>query len=113
PYALFDDFPTGDYKGKEWITGKYTLTATPYTKEEKGPSLTVSFEVTDTYEITGFSIIDASLDTEVGKLSESDTIEIASFNNHPLSIRADTKPARLGIVTFSLEGPVTHATTEQ
>jgi hypothetical protein len=49
----------------------------------------------------------------VGELSEGEVIDLASFNNHRLTIRADTEPMRIGKVIFALEGPVTHTQIEK
>ncbi|SDE79765.1 Por secretion system C-terminal sorting domain-containing protein [Pricia antarctica] len=51
PYALFQDFPTGNYRGSDLTTGNYTLTGTPYSGNSaggnQGTSLTIGFELID------------------------------------------------------------------
>jgi len=36
PFALFRDLPLGDYIGEDFITGNYTVSATPYSDSEDG-----------------------------------------------------------------------------
>jgi hypothetical protein len=51
PYSLFGNFPGGIYKQWTPEPGKYTVTATPYSKTkgkgEKGTPLTINFEFID------------------------------------------------------------------
>ena len=73
PYALFGD-QHGNFNGRKWLPGEYTLTVTPYIKDKKATALTISFVVTDGFSISGFTLIDATLDQPIGILSDGDVI---------------------------------------
>lgn len=56
PYALYGDLPTGNYLGSDFVTGAYSITATPYTgnnlKGSKGSPVTVNFTLVQGVSIT-------------------------------------------------------------
>ena len=58
PYALYQDLPIGDYKGNDFITGAYTVTAIPYTEDSlrgtMGSPFTINFDLIDSCQ--GFQV---------------------------------------------------------
>ena len=112
PYALFGDIQ-GDFNGRKLVPGAYTLTVTPYIDNTKMPALTISFTVTDGFAITGFTLIDATLDKPVGELSQGDVIDLSLIGDHKLGVRADSEPMHLDKVDFTLQGPVRSSNTER
>lgn len=52
PYALFGDFPAGNYNGNDFEAGNYSITAVGYSQDnlggEIGEPLSISFELFDT-----------------------------------------------------------------
>ncbi len=112
PYALFGDLQ-GNFNGRYLIPGAYTLTVTPYINNSKEASLTVSFTVTEGFSITGFTLIDATLDQPIGALAEGQIIDLSILKDHKLAIRADSDPVQLEKVDLALQGPFTYASTER
>ncbi|WP_276372159.1 T9SS type A sorting domain-containing protein [Chryseolinea sp. H1M3-3] len=112
PYALFGDLQ-GNFNGRYILPGAYTLTVTPYINNSKAASLTVSFAVTEGFNITGFTLIDATLDQPIGALAEGQVIDLSILNDHKLAVRADSDPLQLEKVDLTLQGPFTYASTER
>lgn len=54
PYALFQDLPIGDYKGKDFILGAYAVSAIPYSEDslrgDIGNPLAINFAFIDSCE---------------------------------------------------------------
>lgn len=47
PYALFGDIPVGNFDGRDWLPGSYTLTATPVSQGVAGMPQSIQFQVTN------------------------------------------------------------------
>ncbi len=113
PYALFGD-NQGDFNGRKLLSGKYTLTVTHYINDTKGSALTVYFEVIDGFAISGFTLVDATLDQPVGTLSEGDVIDLSLLKGNKFSVRADTQPMHLDKVVLTLQKDrIVYSRTEQ
>ncbi|MBA4055313.1 MAG: hypothetical protein C0490_11425, partial [Marivirga sp.] len=107
PYELFGD------QGGKLPAGEYTLTVTPYFNNTKGDDLIISFTVTDGFAVSGFTLIDATLDRPVGKLSEGDVIDLSLLKGHKLTVLVDTQPMHIEKVDLSLQGSIVYSTTER
>lgn len=112
PYALFGDL-SGNYNGRTLVPGSYTLTATSYRQQMQLATATVSFIVTNGFDVVGFTLIDATTDQAVGTLVENEVIDLAQFHHHKLAIRADTEPGQVEKVDLLLQGPVHYFSTER
>ncbi|MDF9796525.1 hypothetical protein OKW21_001788 [Catalinimonas alkaloidigena] len=113
PYALFGDSPAGNYRGKNWAAGQYTIAITPYQKGFAGPTFCLSFTLSPEFSITRFTLIDASLDQEICELKDGQVLDLSTYNNHLLTIRADTEPQHIEQVNFELSGALTHSSVER
>ncbi|MCB2378018.1 GDSL-type esterase/lipase family protein [Hymenobacter sp. BT635] len=119
PFALFSD-AQGDYFGWVPAVGSYILTATPYaatsngTVGAAGPPLTLRFSVVNTAPITvaGFTLVDADTDKDIQVLTPGLTVNFISLPTRNLNIRANTIPATVGSVVFTLNGKQLHQQTE-
>lgn len=111
PYALFGNNQHG-FNGRKFLPGAYTLTVIPYVNDIKVTELTISFTVTDGSAVSGFTLIDATLDKSLGTLSEGDVIDLSLLKGHKLSVRADTQPMYLDKVVLALQGPIVFSGTE-
>jgi hypothetical protein len=111
PYSLFGDHD-GDFAGRKLLPGMYRLSVSTYVNEAKAHTLSISFTVRRGFEISGFTLIDATTDKPLRMLSENDVIDLSSLGGHKLSIRAETFPEQLEKVILALTGPVSHSTTE-
>ena len=90
------------------VTGEYTLTVTAYIKDKKTTPLTISFAVTDGFSISGFTLIDATLDQPIGILSDGDVIDLSLLKCDKLSVRADTESTHVDKVVLTLQGPIVY-----
>jgi hypothetical protein len=109
---LFGDH-NGNYNGRKLVPGKYILAATPFSGDVKGTARTISFTVTDVFEITGFMLIDATLNRSLSPLSDGGIINLDQLNGHKLSIQANTEPRHLDKVVFVMHGPIVYTNAEQ
>jgi hypothetical protein len=109
PYALFgndeqDYFPWTP----ELETGDYALTATPYStsaaRGEKGTPRTIHFRVI-LQVVNRFTLVNADTDEDIIEIKEGDVININALPTTHLNVRANTDPATVGSVLFSLRGP--------
>ena len=100
PYALFGN-NKDDFSGRKLLPGTYTLTVAPYAYNTKVTELTISFVVTDGFAISGFTLIDATLDKPVGTLSQGDVIDLSLFKGHKLSVRVEGHLRHLDKVDLS------------
>ncbi|MGF1526896.1 MAG: PKD domain-containing protein [Candidatus Competibacterales bacterium] len=117
-YALFGD-RNGDYNNGQLAPGDYTVTATPYPRDDAtgsaGTALTIAFRVVDPGDlvIEGFTLVDPTTDQDVGPLLEQGTIYLGDLGNGTLNIRADVDAsAPIESVRFDLNGPNNKRTTE-
>lgn len=113
PYALFGDNPSGNYKGKKWPTGQYSVAATAFYQGITGPTYCLEFTLKQEFSITRFILIDATLDKEVCELKKGQVLDLSAYNNHLLTIRAETEPKRVGQVNFELSGALKHSSIEK
>ncbi|SOD98547.1 lamin tail domain-containing protein [Spirosoma fluviale] len=121
PYALFGDV-AGNFNA--WVppVGSYTLTATPYSGSggsgTAGTALTLNFTVVDQtttpgqISLVGFSLINADTEQEIKLLTPDEQLNLASLPTRNLNIRANTNPATVGSVKFSLSGSQSQNVTE-
>jgi hypothetical protein len=104
PYALFGDLQ-GDYFGRIFSSGWYTLTAIPYLKAVAGKSLTIHFYVLN-QAVTGFTLVNADNDQDVTSLKDGDIIDLSTLPGEHLNIRATVSPSKVGSVVFNLDGNI-------
>jgi hypothetical protein len=62
--------------------------------------------------VTSFTLINAETDQEIGELKDKDTLDLSALPTARLNIRANTSPATVGSVVFTLSGQQTHTRTE-
>lgn len=115
PFALFGDNKR-DYFGSPLPEGEYTLTATPFNKDNgkgtKGTPLTVHFKVVYPVAITRFTLVNARTGEAITEVKEGGEINLATLPTKLLSIRATTSPDTVGSVLFALSGQQIHRQTE-
>ena len=63
-------------------------------------------------DVTGYTLINADTDLPIGALTPGMVLDLATLPTRNLNVRADTNPATVGSVVFSLSGAQTHADTE-
>ncbi|MGV3558398.1 malectin domain-containing carbohydrate-binding protein [Larkinella arboricola] len=107
PYTLAGDTDQGHY---DWTPslGPHTLKATPYGPAgEVGTPLTVNFTVIastpDNNALTGFTLISASTNTDLGPLQNGTQIDLR-LTGEMLNIRANTNSSTISKVVFALDG---------
>ena len=110
PYSLYGDAEGAEH-GRALAVGSYTLTATAYAEsggagDEMG-TLEVSFTVAvppSPGVLTGFVLVDASSDTDLGTLTDGGTGEVSADGSY--GVRAEVEAgAEVGSVVLSLAGP--------
>ena len=80
PYALFGDIQ-GDFNAGELPVQKHILRAIPTIAGQQGESVTVSFEVINSFipSITSLVIVDATSDTELFELNDAAAISLSDL----------------------------------
>ena len=116
-YALFGDDSAGDYEGRLFADGDYTLTATPYERSRargyRHVPLAVGFTVRDGYDpatipIAGFTLVAADgapPDPDVGPIADGGVLELGAAASR-FDIRADllADGPPVGSMRFELTG---------
>ena len=110
PYSLYGDAEGAEH-GRALAVGSYTLTATAYAEsggagDEMG-TLEVSFTVAvppSPGVLTGFVLVDASSDTDLGTLTDGGTGEVSADGSYGLRAEVEAG-AEVGSVVLSLAGP--------
>ncbi len=87
--------------------GVYTVVLS--VTDDGGATATVSKNVTVTAPASGqavvsFTLINADTDREVGPLSEGMVVDYQALGTSNISVRANTNPATVGSVSFTLDG---------
>ncbi|WP_211325367.1 DUF5060 domain-containing protein [Larkinella arboricola] len=107
PYTLAGDTDQGHY---DWTPSLevHTIKATPYNASgQAGTPLTVTFRViasTPTPEgITGFTLINASTNADIGPLTEGAQVDLR-LTGKLLNVRANTNSSTIRRVVFALDG---------
>ncbi|MEO1214397.1 MAG: T9SS type A sorting domain-containing protein [Bacteroidota bacterium] len=109
PYALAGD-RNGDYFHIPVVLpGTYTLMATPYSQRNGRGAMGSPYMVTFTIvrsmnRVTGFTLIDADTDQDIGPLNDGDVVDPAALGVRRLSVRANTNPGVVGSVVFGING---------
>jgi hypothetical protein len=62
--------------------------------------------------VAGYTLIDADTDLDIGPLAPGAVLDLATLPTRNLNIRANTNPALVGSVVFSLSGAATQTATE-
>ena len=116
PYALFGEDGAGDYGGATLPNGDYRIIATHHAERDgrdaAGAPLAVDFSVTGgaaapPSPITGFVLVDAETDTDIGPIGAGATLDLSSTASSLFSIRAELRAdADVGSVRLALRGPV-------
>jgi hypothetical protein len=60
--------------------------------------------------VTGFTLINADTDADIGPLGNGATINLATLPTRNLNVRANTSPATVGSVRFGYDGNATYGT---
>jgi len=60
--------------------------------------------------VTSFTLINADTDADIGTLNHGDTLNLAALPTSNLNVRANTDPATVGSVRFSLDGNANYRT---
>jgi hypothetical protein len=97
PYPLFVN-STG------LAPGSYSATVSGEVLGYVDGTLTVTLTVLP--EVTGFTLVDAGTDGDIGPLNDGDVINLALLEANYLNIRANTVPGDVGSVRFDLNGVV-------
>ncbi len=109
PYTYFQ-LIGNDFNGKILPPGDYTLSAVPYSEDnkggEQGDTLRVSFTVETNSAVSSFTLLNADTDTEIGPLADGDTLNLLELGNISFAIQANTQPAEVGSVYLEISGPV-------
>ncbi len=113
PYALFGDEEGGDYYGELFPAGEYTLTATPFTRTQRGTPLSITFQVVDKLSIKSLILVDAETDQSIQELKDRDIISLYSTDYTSFSVQANTYPETVNQVEFELTGPSIHSQRER
>ena len=117
PYSLFGD-AKGNYVGKEFLPGSYSLTATPYEAKyrtgNQGALSIINFEVVFDKFIDGFTLVNASDDKDIQVIMDGDVIDLSSFKNGKFNIRANVPFSQTqGGVGMELSGPINFSQFEK
>ncbi|MGV3558721.1 PKD domain-containing protein [Larkinella arboricola] len=89
--------------------GSYSVTVTTPTGCTASAQTTVEAQAGS---VTGFELINANTDQVIKTLSDGEVLNLAQLPTSRLTIRANTTPANVGSVVFSLSGSMTYAKTE-
>jgi hypothetical protein len=113
PNYRVENSPPYELQGGAGFTpavGSHTVVATPFSGSgatgTAGTPLTVRFTVTDGQSgtgqsVTGFTLVNADTDVDLGPLTDGDTVNLASVSR--LNVRADTSPFPVGSVKFGYD----------
>ncbi len=63
-----------------------------------------TFLRSEAQSISSFTLLNATTDLEIGPLADGDVINLAELNGDPINVRANTSPATVGSVVFTLQG---------
>ncbi|MFD1141197.1 DUF5060 domain-containing protein [Larkinella insperata] len=107
PYTLAGDTDQGHYDWTPSI-GSHTLKATPYTTTgQAGTPLLISFSVVSSTppasDLTGFTLINASTNVDLGPLTDGAQIDLRTTGSL-LNVRANPGATALSKVVFALDG---------
>lgn len=107
PYASHGD-NGGNYYGWTPELGAHELTATPFNGSgDAGTSLTVDFTVIDSSlgdAVISYTLIDAQNDVIIDEMYDGYLIDYDAIGTNQINIVANTNPATVGSVVFSLDG---------
>lgn len=99
----------GTYTGTITATG--TGTGTSYTSANFCVNITVS-GTSSGQRVVSFTLINADTDRDISTLTNGATLNLATLPTDNLNIRANTSPATVGSVAFTLSGTQSHTRTE-
>jgi hypothetical protein len=100
PYAwTWSGVPSGSYTLTARATDNAGATAT-----SAPVRVTVVDPSSQPQSVTGFTLVDADTDADIGPLADGDTLNLALLPTRNLNLRADTSPAAVGSVRFGLDG---------
>ncbi|NJL12468.1 MAG: T9SS type A sorting domain-containing protein [Microscillaceae bacterium] len=116
PYALFGDNPPGNYNGRNFVPGDYSLTLTPYSGPKlsgvAGSAFVLNFSLRlPLPALNTLNLIDAQNDVVIGPLSNGQVLNSTDFSNLFFSVEA-LGNALVGSVYFELSGPLSRTATE-
>jgi uncharacterized delta-60 repeat protein len=109
PYALFGDSGT-DYADGTFATGSHALTGTPFSGANAtgvaGAASTIHFQVINQPVITTLALMNAQTDQPLLTLTDGALLDLSVLGTTHFNVRADTAPATVGSVWFSLDGTI-------
>ena len=116
PWSLYGDDGT-NVAGADLPVGSYTLTATAHAEAggqgEELQTLTVSFTVAATPPLVGFTLVNASTNTDVGTIADGGTFTLSDPANGSYGVRVETATnAGIGSVKLALSGAKAVTRTE-
>jgi len=117
PYSLYGDVK-GRYVGYGFSPGSYSLTATPYETKyhtgNQGLKARINFEVFFDSSIDGFTLINATNDTDIREIMDGDIIDLSSFKGKKFNVRANVPlNQQQGGVGMEISGPVNFSQFEK
>ncbi|MDO6436166.1 T9SS type A sorting domain-containing protein [Cyclobacterium sp. 1_MG-2023] len=117
PFALFGDIK-GNYLGYNFFPGNYKLTATPFEFRgqtgNQGVRSTISFEIFYEASIDSFTLVNATDNDDIIKITDGATIDLSTYKGKKFNIRANVPNKQTqGGVGMSIDGPVTHSQFEK
>ncbi|GAB2868399.1 hypothetical protein GCM10027044_32670 [Hymenobacter ruber] len=90
--------------------GSYSLTLTTVDGCTSAPLTIVINRAAQA--VTGFTLVNADTDTDIRPLTNGITLNLATLPTQNLNVRANTSPANVDQVMFSLDGPTSWGQTE-
>ncbi|MBR9777373.1 MAG: T9SS type A sorting domain-containing protein, partial [Cytophagales bacterium] len=110
PYTALKE-GVGRFAGKALYPGIYEFSATPYEintyQGDVGLKSTLKFEVYFDNFIEGFTLVNATDDTDIVEIKDGDIIDLSAFKGKKFNIRANTPPNQVqGGVGMEINGPI-------
>ncbi|MDO6436167.1 Ig-like domain-containing protein [Cyclobacterium sp. 1_MG-2023] len=110
PYTAFKE-GVGRFAGKALYPGIYEFSATPYEinryQGDGGLESTLKFEVYFDNIIEGFTLVNATDDTDIIEIKDGDIIDLSTFKGKKFNIRANTPLNQVqGGVGMEISGPI-------
>ena len=118
PFALFGDSPKGDYIGKIFRPGQYSIQATLYplaaAEGEAIQTVNIDFTIStgESLAIGDLVLVNADTEQDIQTITDGAVIELSDLATTNLTIRANTNPGIVGSVDFELTGAMNRTQTE-
>ena len=104
--------PAAGFAFSGW-SGGATGTASPLTVPmTANKSITATFKATDNQQVASYTLVNADSNADIQTLTAGTTLNLATLPTRNLNIRANTNPATVGSVIFTLSGAQSQNQTE-